>query len=187
MNVFPTNIDDGVQLALTRVERASERLDLAYTVTNGAGVTIYLANVLFHRDPAGFRVDSNVVYATVTGDGVLEIRKHLLRVPDDVIVETPEVPYLTLVGAGDSFSEDVRLALPITARDPYRAREQTEPYDVQRLTLSLGYVLDDEPLEVKEVPMSDGTVRLRASYTSLVHRQRLKVVGPVAIGHAKSA
>jgi hypothetical protein len=179
MSAFPTNVDDDVLLELPRVESTTAGLDLTYTVSNGAQSAIYLANVLYHWRATGFEVDPNVVYTEVIDDGILHISKQLIKVPDNIVVETPEVPYLTRVEAGEEYLEDLHLAFPIQSVHPYRSSHAEEPEHLDRFTFSLGYAFDDEALRVKEVTVSDGSIRYRASYTRLVTRQRLKVFGPI--------
>lgn len=177
------NIEDGVQLALQRVEVEQLLLILAYAVDNGSLSTIYLLNQLFHRSGrAGFQVDPDLAYAMVDAERTLYIRKQMIDVPDDMDVEAPEVPYVTALPAGASFSETVRLPLPVMPHDPYRPQEEADaPYEAPRLSFVLGYVSAEHTFEVHTVTMPDGSTRFRIDYADVRRWQRLKVAGPVEI------
>lgn len=177
------NIDDGVRLTLHRVEVDHQQLTLVYAIDNGSPSTIYLVNQLFHRlGRAGFQVDPNLAYAMVDAECTLYIRKQMINVPDDMDVEAPEVPYVTVLPSGESFSETVRLSLPVMPHDPYRPQEEADaPYEAPRLSFVLGYVSAEHAFEVHTVTMPDGSTRFRIDYADVRRWQRLKVAGPVEI------
>ena len=178
---FQKNIDDGVSLALPAVAVASDALIFTYVAVNAGPDRVYLVNQLFHRrGAAGFQVDPNLAYAEVGQGPTLHLCKQLVRVPEDLDVEAPEVPYVTPVAPGSSFSETVRLAFPIGPHAPYHPqRRAKEPYSASQFTFSLGYLLEDEPVKAVEVTLRSGTRHWRIDYTELLLRQRLKVTGPI--------
>ena len=178
---FQQNMDDSVTLTVPTVEVASDALTFTYVVVNDSPDRAYLVNQLFHRrGAAGFQVDSNLTYARVGPGPTLHLCKQLIKVPEDLDVEAPEVPYVTPVAAGSSFSETIHLEFPIGPHAPYRAqRRADEPYCAPRFTFSLGYLLEDEPARASEVTLRSGTKHWRVDYTELLLRQRLKVIGPM--------
>ena len=181
---FQQNIDDRVSLTIPTVEVASDALTFTYVVVNGSPDRAFLVNQLFHRrGAAGFQVDSNLTYARVGPGPTLHLCKQLIEVPEDLDVEAPEVPYVTPVAPGSSFSETIRLEFPIGPHAPYRAqRRADEPYCASQFTFSLGYLLEDEPARATEVTLRSGTTHWRIDYTELLLRQRLKATGPIDAG-----
>lgn len=177
---FKQNVDDGVVLRIDQTTASATSLELAYTVTNGTGGAIYLVNQLFHRrGAAGFQVDRNLVYAAVGEDRTLSLRKQLIEVPEELDVEAPEVPYLTHLAAGTSYSEAIRVAIPVRLHDPYRPQTTDAPTDTaSRVVFSLGYMEADPDVRVSEVDAPSGTHRWLVGYTDLLLRQRIKVAEP---------
>lgn len=178
---FPENLDDGIRLALDEVGESDGALQLDYRVENATPHRVWLVNRLFHRRPAGFEVDPNVVYAGVGPGPVLYLCKQLIEVPEHLDVEAPEVPYVTPLPAGEAVRETVRVAQPVEPHDPYEPQERaTEPYVVDQLVFSLGYVLEDEPVDAAATELATGGMQWRIRYDVLLARQRLKAEGPVA-------
>jgi len=112
----------------------------------------------------------------------------MIEVPEDIDVEAPEVPYATPIAPGESFAETVIVPLPIDSRDPYRQQPAAEsPSLVDRFTFALGYIVDDQPLNVAQTKLSSGDEAWRVDYADLAQRQRLRVSDPVAISLPVSA
>jgi hypothetical protein len=175
---FPENLNDGLELELPEIASADQGLRLTYEVRNGSGQVAYLVNELFDRGSDGFRVDPDLVYCELGEDGTLYLRKQLVDVPDDLDVEAPEVPYLTRVEPDAIFAETVQLGFPIPPRDPYRPQSAAaEPVRAGRFVFTLGYLLEEEPIQVETVPLQSGS-HLRANYGDVRPLQRLKVKGP---------
>ena len=168
-----------ITLELEEVSASGDALEIAYRVENATPHRAWLVNRLFHRRPAGFEVDPDVAYVGVDPGPVLHVRKQLIEVPEHIDVEAPEVPYVTPLAAGGSFTETVRLAQPVEPHDPYEPQDRADrPYVVERLAFSLGYLLEDEPVDASATELATGGMQWRIRYHVLVARQRLKVAGP---------
>jgi hypothetical protein len=178
---FQANIDDGVLLTATDVETRADNMSFTYRMDNGSPYRAYLVNQLFHRRGAeGFQVDPNLTYTELIQGPILHLRKQLIEVPEWLDVEAPEVPYVTPVAAGESFSETINLRCPISPHDPYNLQKRTaEPYNVHRLIFTLGYLLEEQPVSLSEVRLPSGLSHWRIDYTDLLLGQRLATVGPI--------
>lgn len=177
---FPAQVEDDVVLELARLDVRASELVLSFRVTNNGSVAAYLLNALFHRrGAAGWEVDRNLVYASVDEGSILQLKKQLVEVPEDIDVEYPEVPFATPLAPGAVFEETVVIPLPVEPADPYRPQPRTDPYDATGVSFTLGYVLEDEPLRTSAPSASGAEGLVRLDYTEVRMRQRLKIAGPI--------
>lgn len=173
---FVENRDDDIDLSVSAQRLTDTALSLRYTVRNGSTSDAYLVNRLYRLGELGPEVDPGIVYITREDDGGVTLRKQMLRVPSNIKVETPELPYVTRLAAGSSFEETLRVALPIMPYSPYElAQAPVSLGDITMLRFALGYLLADTPLTVREVKRPD-TTYLRIAYEDLFERQCLKVL-----------
>jgi hypothetical protein len=174
-------MDDGLEAELSGAEVRDGTLYLDYAVQNRSPHRALLANRLYHRVPAGFRVDRNVAYTELAPGPVLIVRKQFVDVPDDMDVEAPELPFLTSVPPGERFEETIELALPVPPRHPYAPQPEGPPHEVGAVALALGYLLEDEPSGAGPFELAGGGVELRADEAVLRTRQRVRLLGPADV------
>ncbi len=101
-----------------------------YAFYNNAQRNAYLFNKLYRGfDEQGkYRTERNLVYIEIDSTQAT-IGKKVIPVPDDLDVEKPIIPCVTLVRPGEKFEETVSVPLPLKAWTPYlrpkgdRARE----------------------------------------------------------------
>jgi hypothetical protein len=173
---FGENRDDQIDLSALVQEQTDTALSLRYRVRNRSESDAYLVNRLFRLGAQGPEVDPGLVYITREDDGGVTLRKQMLPVPDHVKVETPELPYVTRLAAGGIFEETLRVGLPLVPYSPYESAQGPVGLgDIAMLRLTLGYVIADTALDVREVKRPDGTY-LRIAYEELSERQCLKVI-----------
>jgi hypothetical protein len=163
-------MDDGLDAKLHGVEVRDGTLYVDYAVENRSPHRALLANRLYHRGAAGLRVDRNVAYTELDG-AVLLVRKQF------VDAEAPELPFLTAVAPGGRFEETIELPLPVAPRHPYAPQPEGPPHEAAQVALALGYLLEDEPLDVAPSALAAG-VELRAELPVLRARQRVLTLGP---------
>lgn len=116
-------------------------LRLEYRVRNLADAPAFLFNVL-HRDfDAGvFPLDPSG-YVEIGPDTVTVSRK-LFAVPPFTLVEKRNVPFMTRLAPGAVFSEQLHLATPLVARNPYEAEAPEGGAPANRaLIFELGYFI----------------------------------------------
>jgi hypothetical protein len=169
-----------VKLVDTQVSVQDGQLRVSYAVTNGTQQKIYLVNRLFHRQPSGFVVDTNLFYTEVAAGGVLRLVKARVKVPDDMDVEVPEVPYLTELSPGQRFAETATLPLPLEALYPYRPRRSDTAVQYAHVQLEIGWVAD---IEISTVPVA-GRQELRAHHHAVEQQQRLLTSKVLDVGVA---
>ena len=177
----PLNIQDEISMTLASIELTEMTLIFDYTVINNSPHAVYLINNLFdRRGPAAFQVDPNVVYATVEPGPVLSLSKQLMAVPPGLDEETAEVPFVSLLESRWTMTETLRLALPIEERFPAMPQAPTgEVRFFPQFTFTLGYAIEDQPLVLEEVSLTDGSRHKQPQYSALIQRQRLKTSAPV--------
>jgi hypothetical protein len=111
---------------LTVELRVSQQvIELAYSVSNRTPSEIYLFNRMYDDvDVAGnFQVDKNICNIEVI-DSKIVVSKKIPAIPDSIDVEIPYIPCVTLVAAGDEFTESIQLRLPLKPGTPYVTCDQ---------------------------------------------------------------
>ena len=178
---FPVNIQDEVSMTLASIKLSETILIFDYTIVNNSPYLIYLINSLFDRQgPAGFQVDSNIVYAKLAPGPILSLSKQLMVVPPESDIDTAEVPFVSLLESRWMMTESLRLPLPIAERVPSPLKEPVvEVTVIPQFTFTLGYVIEDQPLPLDEHTFPDGSRQLTVEYGALIRRQRLKRSAPV--------
>lgn len=133
---------------IAAIQPSPSYLLLGYEFTNRSDRTAFLFNVV-HRIGAsgGPEPDSNLVYAELSGMS-LTLGKKIIPVPENMLVEKPDVPYVTRVDPGSSFRERVSLTLPLRLFTPY---EQPAPAMATQADVyfELGFFLAPDPSVAK--------------------------------------
>jgi hypothetical protein len=160
-------MERSLQLDVTLVQAAPDRLLFRYRARNSWTRELYLFNRLFVEEPSGARrVDPARVYVVVDGT-VLHVSKQMFEVPEDVEVEQPEVPYLSRLGPGETFEEEISLPLPVRESYPYMsppaAASPGEKRTCDQLVFTLGYFHAKEPGWVRSIS-SGGEPALGTDY-----------------------
>jgi hypothetical protein len=178
---FSVNIQDDVSMTLAAIELSEANLIFDYTIVNNSPYLVYLINSLFDsRGPAGFQLDSNIVYAALAPGPILSLSKQLMVVPHQSDIDTAEVPFVSLLESRWTMTESLRLPLPITERSPSLPEAPVGKVSlIPQFTFTLGYVIEDQPLALDEHNFPDGSRQLRVEYGALIQRQRLKRSAPV--------
>ncbi|WP_240359523.1 hypothetical protein [Pyxidicoccus trucidator] len=172
-----------VELKVKPVERDGETLVLTYEVHNRRAQALWLLDGLFDTAPSGHvTLAPDKAYVDVDGSRVV-VSRMLLAVPDDVLVESPEVPAATRVEAGKTVSRRVVLALPVREALPYASRPgETLPLDaVRELRLRVGYLVDSPELTLHETTDTEGVAYRYPSYGRAVQGQQVLESGPLTL------
>jgi hypothetical protein len=152
-----------------------QKLTIAYRVENGRQESIYLVNRIFQWTPSGLSVDAGLVYAEVK-EGQLRLSKACLAVPEHLKVESPDVPYLSEVTAGQTFGENVSIALPLRPYHPYdqvRVTDSVHTFDA--FQFAVGWFPEGK-VAVRSVTLPDGLSLLSADYGPVMREQTLLAV-----------
>ncbi|MGA9997100.1 MAG: hypothetical protein WBP93_16905 [Pyrinomonadaceae bacterium] len=103
-----------------KIEVRDSDLFIKYFIKNQGERDIYAFNRLVRLSPDGSgKVDPDLAYVTFSDDLTATISKSAQKIPSGLQVTQVESPYLTLVRAGETFQEEVKLPLPLTEHHPY--------------------------------------------------------------------
>ena len=123
---------------------------LGYEFRNRSGRTAFLFNVIHRTGTSGGpEPDTNLVYVEWAGASVT-VSKKIIAVPGNMLVEKPDVPYVTKVEPGEVFRERVSLMLPLKLFSPYGADEQAPIAREAAAYFELGFFLAPDPSVAKE-------------------------------------
>lgn len=171
-NVTPEATRDTAVILQAEAQVQANTLVVTYQVTNGLAETIYLVNRLYQWTANGLSLDPNLIYADREGETV-QLVKALLPVPDNLDVESPIVPFLTAVPAGETFSETITLPLPLIPHDPYG---QLRPGDQVTSESSVQFVVGwfkEGDTAVNSQTRPDGSTLLSADYGAVRQSQNV--------------
>lgn len=132
-----------------RLTRTRESLSVEYAVTNTGKSRIGLFNQItrFHIDGT-FDVSCNTVYIELDGSSLVA-GKLALPVPPGLRMNSYAPPYTSLVLPGQTFREQVQIAIPVRVMQPFR-----------RAMLS-GQVVPDKPTEATRLHFQIGAFGLQ--------------------------
>jgi hypothetical protein len=117
---------------------------LVYEFRNRSGNTAFLFNLLFRDNSTGSPVaDSNLVYVVQSGNSIT-LSKKVIPVPGNMLVEKPEIPFLTRVDAGQVFRESLSIPLPLRLYSPY-SEETASSLGEAPVSFELGFFLAPDP------------------------------------------
>jgi len=156
-------------------------LDLSYQVTNKTDRTIYLFDML-HAEFNGSvypLVDS--CYATIE-QGQLVLSRQIIAVPEDTLVETVNIPFVTAIKPGRSAGKTVKQIQPVFPWTPYTDHDNIPPASgtlAMNAYFRIGYFLGTNGTGelAQAVPTDQGTL---ASFDPFPYEsQRTLITGPL--------
>lgn len=167
-----------------RATVAGSTLTVGYSFINAYAVDILITNRLFRTAPSGARtLDPELAYVTVHSSQLL-VARSLITVPPEAKLDSREVPYLTRIAAGEAFSEEIRLPVPVREHMPYhfmRAPAATPPEGAcKELVFSLSYFIPGAPDWVYPVQAGPATA-LAVDYGHAIRTVRTAVAQPVPL------
>lgn len=132
---------DGLQLdAVLRCE--PQALVLTYRVANTARRDVYLLNRLYRTTPT-LALDANLIYVLLDpAQGLIHLQKKIADLPRDRYVNAPVAPFVSPVRAGERFSEQIHLPLPLHEYQQYApaaAPDHGALRTYHQVRFSLGY------------------------------------------------
>jgi hypothetical protein len=172
-----------VELKVKPVVREGNSLVLTYEVHNRRGQAVWLLDGLFDTAPSGHvTLAPDKAYVDIEGGRVV-VSRMLLPVPDDVLVESPEVPGATRVDAGKTASRRVVLPLPVRESRPYASGpDETLALDaVKELRLRVGYLVDSPELKLHAVKDTEGAPYRSPGYGQAAQGQQVLESGPLPL------
>lgn len=154
---------------------------LTYQVNNTSGRTMYLFDVLHGEFDGSAYPLVDACYATIE-QGQLVLSRQIIAVPDDILVESENIPFVTAIKPGFSVEKTVRQVQPVFPWTPYTDHDSIpEAKGVMKLNVwfRLGYFLGVDGTNdlVKAMPTDQGT---RAAFDPFpFESQKLLMTGPL--------
>jgi hypothetical protein len=172
-----------VELRVKPVERTGAGLVLTYEVHNRSGQAVWLLDRLFESGPTGsLRLNPDKAYVELRDNAVL-VSRMLLPIPDEALVEVPEVPAVTRVEPGRTVSRRAVLAVPLRQWLPYDqdSTKELSLESVRELRLRIGYLVDEPGTELNEARDSEGSPYKSPTYGKAVKTQKILHSGPLSV------
>lgn len=155
-------------------DRKAENLFIDYRVTNRLSKSIYLLNRIFQWTEKGLEIDPNFIYTELI-DGKLRLTKAFIPVPDDVLVEIPDVPYLSPVKGGAEFRENLHLKLPLEPFHPYyKVNRSNTVHSFDKAELAIGWLVEGS-FDLREGSTPDGEQILAVHHNQAARSQQLLI------------
>jgi len=162
---------NGVVLEVNSDQQDSTFL-INYQVTNQLAETVYLLNRIFQWTEAGLEIEADFIYTEVK-NGQLRLTKAFIPVPDDVLAEMPDVPYLTAVESGAVFTEQVRLTIPLEPFHPYdKVGYSDNQHTFEEAELVIGWLVEGS-FDLRQGSTPDGDDILAVHHSQAAQAQRL--------------
>ena len=117
-------------------------ISLSYQVTNTDATDIYVADLLYLIAADGSQaVEPTLGYVMPVADGTLYTGKFLMRIPEGLKVESPDLPYFRRLGPGQTLTGEIQLANPAHPYHPYTSyRLGDQPLPVHRIVMQIGII-----------------------------------------------
>lgn len=162
---------NGVVLEVNTDQQGNTLL-IDYQVRNQLAETVYLLNRIFQWTEKGLEIEADFIYTEVK-NGRLHLTKAFIPVPDDVLAEMPDVPYLTAVEGGTVFTEQVCLTLPLEPFHPYDKVAYSEDiHTFDEAELVIGWLAEGS-FDLRRGNTPDGDDILAVHHSQAAQAQRL--------------
>lgn len=166
------------------IKIAGKRLELDYRLINETGGDLCVFNKFYRTKVSGERVlAENLAYVLFEEPATIHVTRSLIRIPLGLKVEYPEVPYVTILPAGESLAEKVLVTVPVLERHPYRKPldpDNGQPRSFQQVYFSLGVIPRSAEIKLRPLPQA-GEGIFALSYTDAAHGQYLIKTAPVKL------
>ncbi|MFH1612574.1 MAG: hypothetical protein ABIB46_02395 [bacterium] len=157
------------------IEKKGNELKIEYTLSNRLDCEIFIFNQLFQTDMKGNQtLDPNICY-TILDDETICISKQLMKIPEELKAEAPEIPYLTRISPMEIFKESINLTLPLHINTPYiESYFKHKKITKEKIKFIIGYIIpsESEIIRIKEAKIKNETVFLMKSYGIGVMHQK---------------
>jgi hypothetical protein len=173
--------DSSGLLRVTGLRFTQDALVVSYSLHREAGAPVWVVDQLFSTSRAGYyHLEPGRAYVEAS-DGVLVLTRALLKVPDDVEVEAPEVPCVRKLSPGEPLTGEIRVPLPLREDLPYHEGRPLELSSLHAVKLRLGYLPDVPELGLHETKDDEGRPCRYPGYGPAITRQQRVEVGPLPL------
>jgi hypothetical protein len=168
-------------LRVTELRFTQDALTVRYSLRGEDKAPVWVVDELFTTSPAGYiHLEPERAYVEAQGS-VLVLTRALLPVPDDLDVESPEVPCVRRLSPGESLTGEIRVPLPPREEQPYRDARALDLATLRSVKLRIGYLPDSPELELHEMKDDVGRPCRYPSFGPAITRQRFADVGPLPL------
>jgi hypothetical protein len=169
------------KLELRAVSQDGGNLVLQYGFTNNSRQNAYLFNKIYMGldDQGKYNTARDLAYVEIDS-AKATVGKKIIPVPDDLEVEKPVVPCVTLVEPGKNFEEVLAIRLPLKAWTPYlQTRPGAAKTVMMPLWFEIGYFSTNQSGDAlaKTVQTADGLAL--HFYPFPASSQKILGVGPI--------
>ena len=172
-----------VELKVESVAREADTLAVTYAVHNRTARAVLLVDGLMDFGASGHpTLAPERAYVDLSGDSAVLLRM-LVRVPENLDVEAPEVPAVSRVEPGATASRRAVVPLPLRTSLPYPTGPELtrELAQVRELRLRVGYLPDAEGVTLHAGTDSRGQPVQTPEYGPTVTRQQVLDSGPLSL------
>ncbi len=182
MNQTFINNEDKCKLVVNIVQSDSLTLKITYRFHNQSVLNAYLFNRTYNmiNEQDVYVTNKNFVYIEQRKRRVL-ISKKIIAVPEDMDVEQPEIPCVTLINPKQTFGESLLLSLPLKVSTPYLEESELHNKPMEKeVWFEIGFFISTPEGDklAKKVRTSEGPALL--FYPFPVESQRIITVGPLS-------
>lgn len=173
--------DSSGPLRVTELRFTRDALVVRYSLHGEDKAPVWVVDQLFSTSRAGYyHLEPERAYVEAR-DGVLVLMRALMRVPDDVEVEAPEVPCVRKLSPGESLTGEIRVPLPPREDLPYHEERALDLSSLHAVKLRIGYLPDVPELDLHETKDDQGLSCRYPSYGPAITRQKMAEVGPLPL------
>jgi hypothetical protein len=149
--------NQGGEMLRCEAEKRGDELILRWTFSNTTGSPVWIFDKIHRPAGATLAMEPDFAYVTSAGPGTVEIAKRLIAVPEELDVESPEVPGVTKVEPGAQLSGTMRVAWPPKLQTPYADERPIER--VERITCAVGWMNAGDEAGLETTTTSSGEIR----------------------------
>jgi len=150
-----------------------DKLEAEYSLSNQSEMDVYIFNQLYDTDLIGnATINPNRVYVFIEDDDTVVLAKKVMKIPKGILVEYPEVPFISLIHPGESISEKIILPLPVKLYHPYlKSSLSGQVKYFKHIRFEVGILPASPDLKLREGRLSDGTKFLSPHNGQALQRQ----------------
>ena len=168
--------DSTVNVRIISTTFNEQELRIDYEVSNHLPVRVWLFDLLASYAPNGQpTINDKNAYVFINGTSIV-VSRRLVEVPDNIEVEEPIVPGVSLLEAGQTANRHIVLPLPLRADAPYAAKNSSITVTlsaIQEFQLQLGYMVDDQGMQLHNGRDINGRKYSYPSYSDGISGQKL--------------
>ena len=157
-----------LQVTLTAT---GNKLRMAYAAENKSGRDVYLLDAPY-RLLNGYPTGDSILGYTIVERDMLTLLRGVLRIPEGLQVEIPEMPYARLLLAGQKRQGVVESSMPLAFNNPYDWVDHEQVYKVRKVRLRIGYVFMSQLAPQPESVNMDGEMVYRVTYRQVIDVQQ---------------